>query len=30
MALNGRPRFSFNEAVSLLIECVDQSEVDHY
>lgn len=27
-ALNGGPDFSFNEAVSFVIECEDQSEVD--
>ncbi len=29
-ALNGGPDFTFNEALSLLIDCVDQDEVDHY
>ncbi len=29
-ALNGGPEFSFNEAISLLINCADQSEVDYY
>ena len=29
-ALNGGPRYRFNEAVSLLIDCEDQAEVDHY
>jgi predicted 3-demethylubiquinone-9 3-methyltransferase (glyoxalase superfamily) len=29
-ALNGGPQFKFNEAVSLLIECADQEEVDYY
>ncbi|MFF9914140.1 VOC family protein [Streptomyces sp. NPDC013457] len=29
-ALNGGPDFTFNEALSLLIDCADQDEVDHY
>ena len=29
-AINGGPEFSFTEAVSLLINCADQDEVDHY
>ena len=29
-ALNGGPHFKFNEAVSLQIECADQSEVDYF
>jgi predicted 3-demethylubiquinone-9 3-methyltransferase (glyoxalase superfamily) len=29
-ALNGGPEFEFNEAVSFLIECEDQDEIDHY
>ncbi len=29
-AINGGPQFVFNEAVSFLIECADQDEVDHY
>ena len=29
-ALNGGPHFKFNEAISLVIECKDQAEVDHY
>lgn len=28
--INGGPQFTFDEAVSLLIECADQDEVDHY
>jgi len=29
-AINGGPQFTFDEAVSLLIECADQDEVDYY
>jgi predicted 3-demethylubiquinone-9 3-methyltransferase (glyoxalase superfamily) len=29
-ALNGGPVFKFNEAVSFVIHCKDQPEVDHY
>ncbi|WP_436792897.1 VOC family protein [Actinospongicola halichondriae] len=29
-AINGGPMFTFSEAVSLLIDCKDQEEVDHY
>jgi predicted 3-demethylubiquinone-9 3-methyltransferase (glyoxalase superfamily) len=28
--INGGPQFSFNEAVSFLIECEDQAEVDYF
>jgi predicted 3-demethylubiquinone-9 3-methyltransferase (glyoxalase superfamily) len=28
--INGGPQFRFTEAVSLLIDCADQDEVDHY
>jgi predicted 3-demethylubiquinone-9 3-methyltransferase (glyoxalase superfamily) len=30
VALNGSPQFTFNEAISLQIDCEDQEEVDHY
>lgn len=30
MGLNGGPNFKFNEAVSLVINCKNQEEVDHY
>ena len=29
-AINGGPEFKFDEAISLLIECSDQEEIDHY
>jgi predicted 3-demethylubiquinone-9 3-methyltransferase (glyoxalase superfamily) len=29
-ALNGGPEFQFTEAISLMIDCADQQEVDHY
>lgn len=30
MALNGRPDFTFNESVSLVVNCQSQEEVDRY
>lgn len=30
MALNGGPIFTFNEAVSFVVECETQEEIDHY
>jgi predicted 3-demethylubiquinone-9 3-methyltransferase (glyoxalase superfamily) len=30
LALNGGPEFKFNEAVSFIVNCKDQSEVDYY
>jgi predicted 3-demethylubiquinone-9 3-methyltransferase (glyoxalase superfamily) len=30
MCLNGGPHFKFNEAISLVVECEDQAEIDHY
>jgi predicted 3-demethylubiquinone-9 3-methyltransferase (glyoxalase superfamily) len=29
-ALNGGPMFKFTEAISLVVNCADQKEVDHY
>jgi predicted 3-demethylubiquinone-9 3-methyltransferase (glyoxalase superfamily) len=29
-ALNGGPNFKFSEAVSFVVDCKDQAEVDHY
>ncbi|HET9694861.1 MAG TPA: VOC family protein [Steroidobacteraceae bacterium] len=29
-ALNGGPQFKFTEAISLVVNCADQLEVDHY
>lgn len=30
MAIDGGPYFRFNEAISLLVECGDQAEIDYY
>jgi predicted 3-demethylubiquinone-9 3-methyltransferase (glyoxalase superfamily) len=30
VALNGGPQFKFTEAISLMIQCKDQKEVDYY
>jgi len=30
MGLNGGPQFKFNEAISFVVDCADQKEVDHY
>ena len=30
VALNGGPQFTFSEAVSFMIHCADQAEVDYY
>lgn len=30
MGLNGGPHFQFNEAVSFVISCENQEEIDHY
>jgi predicted 3-demethylubiquinone-9 3-methyltransferase (glyoxalase superfamily) len=29
-ALNGGPQFKFSEAISFMVSCEDQAEVDHY
>ncbi len=30
IAINGGPEFTFSEAISLLITCADQAEIDYY
>jgi predicted 3-demethylubiquinone-9 3-methyltransferase (glyoxalase superfamily) len=30
MALNGGPQFTFDEAISFVVDCADQDEVDYY
>lgn len=30
LALNGGPQYSFTPAVSLVVECADQAEIDYY
>lgn len=30
MALNGGPAFKFTEAISLMVNCKDQEEIDHF
>jgi predicted 3-demethylubiquinone-9 3-methyltransferase (glyoxalase superfamily) len=30
IGLNGGPAFTFSEAISMMIECADQSEIDYY
>jgi predicted 3-demethylubiquinone-9 3-methyltransferase (glyoxalase superfamily) len=30
MGLNGGPNFTFNEAISLVVECETQEEIDYY
>ncbi|MFJ2648094.1 VOC family protein [Streptomyces sp. NPDC087420] len=30
LAINGGPRFTFDEAVSFAIDCADQAEIDYY
>ncbi|HEY7045485.1 MAG TPA: VOC family protein [Nocardioidaceae bacterium] len=30
IAINGGPEFTFSEAISLLVNCADQAEIDYY
>lgn len=30
VGINGGPQFTFDEAISFLIECADQDEIDYY
>jgi predicted 3-demethylubiquinone-9 3-methyltransferase (glyoxalase superfamily) len=30
MGLNGGPEFKFNEAISIVVDCDTQEEIDHY
>jgi predicted 3-demethylubiquinone-9 3-methyltransferase (glyoxalase superfamily) len=30
MALNGGPLFTFNESISIVVNCETQAEIDHY
>jgi predicted 3-demethylubiquinone-9 3-methyltransferase (glyoxalase superfamily) len=30
MGLNGGPEFKFNEAISIVVDCDNQEEIDHY
>jgi predicted 3-demethylubiquinone-9 3-methyltransferase (glyoxalase superfamily) len=30
MAINGGPHFTFTEAISLMVDCADQQEIDYY